>query len=96
MLKNNGNLGMRKFASFMVSRNIKYVCNSGDGSAPIVEDVPFPSDYTELIDQVSLITSHFLSIISVQEKKVFNIFSNPKEKQKKLLINGLLGSKLIC
>lgn len=53
MEKRNG-----KCAAIAVSKNVKLVCNSvtGEDSGSVELDVPFPDDYSELIEQVRFIS----------------------------------------
>ncbi|XP_048320588.1 protein LPA3 isoform X2 [Ziziphus jujuba] len=48
-----------KTAEFRVSRNLKWVCNSGSGddSGSVELDVPFPRDYDELLEQARKATT---------------------------------------
>ncbi|XP_059443436.1 uncharacterized protein LOC132175490 [Corylus avellana] len=52
-LKNDGNIAHPRANAFMASRSLKFVANSvfGDGSVLVAFNVPFPSDYSELLDQ---------------------------------------------
>ncbi|KAG6684565.1 hypothetical protein I3843_12G070200 [Carya illinoinensis] len=52
-INNNGNIGHQRAAAFMVSRSLTFATKSlsGDRNASVDVDVPFPSDYTELLDQ---------------------------------------------
>jgi hypothetical protein len=53
-MNNDGNIGRPRDTALMVSRSLKFVANSlsGDSSVSVGVDVPFPSDYSELLDQV--------------------------------------------
>ncbi|XP_062146697.1 protein LPA3 isoform X1 [Alnus glutinosa] len=52
-MNNDGNIGRPRVTALMVSRSLKFVANSlsGDSSVSVGVDVPFPSDYSELLDQ---------------------------------------------
>jgi hypothetical protein len=54
-LNNDGNIAHPRATAFMASRSLKFVANSvsGDGSVSVDFDVPFPTDYSELLDQVT-------------------------------------------
>ena len=51
-----------KSAAITVSKNLKLVCNSvtGNDSGSVELDVPFPRDYSELIEQVKLVSNAYL------------------------------------
>lgn len=59
LVKKDGNFGCKKVAPFKMFTNFQVMAKSvsGDSSASVGFNVPFPSDYSELLEQVSNLSS---------------------------------------